>query len=434
MIVSNERILSYPSSSLLSVVEVLRLESALNQSTSPEVRIVSPPSIEDAGDDHEENESKSFLYDVEQNSGSSYLAEGHFEPDCGDERDQLHLGRNTDGSFENAADRGDETIDWSSREEEKLDIAQNSTSKRSESKRKSTTSSNSRRASFLNEDSLEEISDFVDTNDGDSAEENTQDWDSSSGEEDAGQAAKLTSNFAKMRIAESAFPITALGGGSRKEEEYLKWLQGREERDEGGAMAAYSSSSSSSGMIRKISLAYALSAHMVVDKEKTRTSEYESIGGTLIVTSKPLVEEWLKVASRAAGGKIRFEDYTTSLNKRRFLRVNKKAVDIVVTTWDILKAKEEHGERSRLHSLSWLNVVVDFGESRSPGEKNQAGRAIQSVEAHKKLALVQAELDSSRIGKDPLMTETFLRNTIRALLHFPSAVPVANLLFDGRNK
>ena len=112
--------------------------------------------------------------------------------------------------------------------------------------------------------------------------------------------------------------------------------------------------------------------------------------------------------------------------------MNKKAVDVVVTTWDILKAKEEHGERSRLHSLSWLNVIVDFGNSRTPTERNMAGRAIQAVEAQTMVALVEATLDSSRIGKDPLMTEPFLRNTIRALLRMPNSVPLANLLFDGR--
>ena len=54
-------------------------------------------------------------------------------------------------------------------------------------------------------------------------------------------------------------------------------------------------------MIRNPSLAVALSAHTVVKEEQMKRNEYEKVGGTLVVTTKPLVAEWLKVVSGAAG-------------------------------------------------------------------------------------------------------------------------------------
>lgn len=432
-----EELLIVPTTALLTIHECLRLEASLKvpQGATEESPVrPSPWNRQLDGKEIVDASNSAFVYDVGDNSFSFHSPVGPVEGTYGDEEEQLHT---EEKSFQHRTGVGDETIEWSSREEDAKDqekVLKPISKKSAHAKGKTT--SPSRRTSFLVEDTLEEISDFIDTNEDaavliDSFEESgSQKKQGSRGEEGENEK-KLTSHFARMMITttESAFPIN--NTMDRKEKEYLKWLQCREKTNE-GAIAAYTSSSSSSGMIRNLSLAVALSAHTVVKEEQMKRNEYEKVGGTLVVTTKPLVEEWLKVASGAAGGSVRYENYTTSLNKRRFLRVNKKAVDVVVTTWDILKAKEEHGERSRLHSLSWLNVIVDFGNSRTPTERNMDGRAIQAVEAQTMVALVEATLDSSRIGKDPLMTEAFLRNTIRALLRMPNSVPLANLLFDGR--
>ena len=394
LLLSDSAISCAPSNSLLALVDIVTLLGSSLAESESECLFPVPPDVEE----------REPVHGNEASSASPSLS------------------RETRGN-------ADDMIEWSSGGEEEngrkgkemqkgVKDGKNGKEKRDES------------AGFLEEESLEEISDFVKSSD--SYDDENDDDENEVEEVDDEDGAELTDHFGAMKISndkakcqspatafESAFPLQVM---SKKENEFLFWLQRRESR-----IAAYSSSSSK--MIREVSLAEALSSH---DVDHTESKMSDRLGGTLIVTSKALIEVWSDLARRAAGGRSRVEMYTSPINRRRFLRINLKSVDVVITTWDVLKAKEEHGEQSRLHSLTWVNMIVDFGESRTPSERNQGGRAIQFVDARRRLALLEAKLDSCRIGQDPLLTEAFLRQTIRALVHSSNSVPTANIFFDGR--
>ena len=267
----------------------------------------------------------------------------------------------------------------------------------------------------------------------------------------AAAASASGDNFGKLSMSHAGSTEASrhLAARRRREEKrqanVLQWLQQKQNKTSSSSssrapslIVAYSADAAASAApTRSAALQAALASNV---SDATTSSQQQQCGGILVVTSKPLLEEWARVVDTCNGGLCRVVMYTAPVSKRRVMRIGLNSADVVVTTWDILKAKEIlTTEQNRLHTLRWGSVLVDFGSSTGPTDKNQAGRAIQSLQlvdasstsSGLKLGLVEAELDSVRGVGNPLIVHPYMR-TVKALLDLSPATTTTDVFFDCR--
>ena len=191
----------------------------------------------------------------------------------------------------------------------------------------------------------------------------------------------------------------------RKSRRIIEWFEGRtEEEAEAGCLVAYSLASAHA--VRSTLLSDTLNSAQRIksskmEMEKNRKEHAETKGNVLIVTSKGSIDEWLSLVDEV-DGHMRTVDYSVSVAKRRSLalRISDRCADVVVTTWDVLKAKEVAigGEpRSYCHGMQWRSILVDFVDSRMPSDKNQAGKAIASLRSMANSSSISGDISRGNV-------------------------------------
>ena len=202
-------------------------------------------------------------------------------------------------------------------------------------------------------------------------------------------------------------------------------------------------------------------------------------GGVLIVCSKPALESW--AALIRASSHLRLLCYTESLAERRrrgargAYQMGTAFYDVVITTFDILKAEEVHGfsvndrpmaseeaslgclsdgwqkqdnlatgkgdksvpcAQSYLHMLRWNSVLHEHDEHGSARPTNAKGRALIRVSALQAYAMCVHTHDIRINGPLPPIAFSGVElKGIASMLHAQTSVSasVADLVFDARN-
>ncbi|XP_026157815.1 helicase-like transcription factor [Mastacembelus armatus] len=167
--------------------------------------------------------------------------------------------------------------------------------------------------------------------------------------------------------------------------------------------AALGGSASDTG-IKKKKTTKTTSSTMSVDSSIPESADDLSATATLIISPLSVLSNWLEQFEQHVRADVKLKVYLYYGSERNRSKTFLSSQDVVITTYNVLSA--DSGNKSPLHGINWLRVVLDEGHIiRNPNA--QMSKAVLDLKAQRRWILSGTPIQNS--VKDLWMLLAFLR-------------------------